>query len=216
MKKRRNSCSILSPAALCGGLALLAPVLALAPACGGSSNSSGTGGGAGSGTGGAAGTATFAASGTVEPPAAAGPIAVAWTVSSGSPDYSYIFGTSSSDGAKFSVDLISDPPAEAINSWGGAIGVVVLFKSGATVPTGKFTWNSALKQSVLGVSGQYAVVYKAPNASGIGWLDQFPAGYACGKCVDAVPGETFDTFVASDCSKLVVGPIDTVPVCNWT
>jgi hypothetical protein len=50
------------------------------------------------------------------------------------------------------------------------------------------------------------------------WLFDFPLGYSCGEARDAEPGQTFDTFVPVDCSKLEVrlGDLEQFEFPNWT
>ncbi|HEY5928545.1 MAG TPA: hypothetical protein VIV11_42955, partial [Kofleriaceae bacterium] len=78
--------------------------------------------------------------------------------------------------------------------------------------------DSFFSSMVLGITGEYTIIYR-PNAnpiSGVPWVNDFPAGLSCGKCVPQQTG--FDTFTPVACSemKLQVGPQAAIMVCNWT
>jgi hypothetical protein len=142
---------------------------------------------------------------------------VVWSISSGSPDYAFKYGEGSSSGSKFTVTLSADPPAEAINSYGVGVGVVALVPASATVPEGKVTGEQL---ELLGLSASYAVIWKAEAASGVnGWMKTFPSGFACGRCVPAPSGESFDSFTQVDCSQVQIdapSDLNTLHSCNWT
>jgi hypothetical protein len=48
--------------------------------------------------------------------------------------------------------------------------------------------------------------------------DEFPLGFSCGRGVDAVTSQDFDTFEPVDCSTLVldVGDLESADFVNWT
>ena len=62
---------------------------------------------------------------------------IIWEVSSGSPDYVYKFGEGTAADGRFSITLSSDPPAEAINSYGLGVGLVAVLVPGVTLPEGR-------------------------------------------------------------------------------
>jgi hypothetical protein len=166
-------------------------------------------------------TVTFSVRGGLvgTPPAAANEVVVLWQVTSGSPDYLYIYGRASSGATSYVLSLGMDPPPEAVNSYGGAVGFVALAEQAAMLPSGRIG-DAALAQ-VRGLSARHAVVWKGASApSGIlPWADGFAAGYSCGRCVD-VPG-TFDRFEPVECSNIPVeipasGDIEDLDICNWT
>lgn len=136
---------------------------------------------------------------------------VAWVVSSGSPDYIYKFGEGTHTGTTFMVTLGTVPPPAAINSYGLAVGLVVVATAGTQPPDGM------IDESALGgaaYSPNHAIIYKATGATGVDWMNDFPEGYACGVCVPDGNG-TFDSFAPTACSnvEVVQGAEDG---CNWT
>jgi hypothetical protein len=135
---------------------------------------------------------------------------VAWVVTSGSPDYIYKFGQGTQTGTMFMVTLDTVPPAAAINSVGIAVGLVVVATSTTQPPDGMID-ESAITGAAYSVN--HAIIYKAPNASSIDWIDDFPEGYSCGVCVPATTG--FDSFAPTSCTtvEVVQGAEDG---CNWT
>ena len=146
--------------------------------------------------------------GTAEPAS----LAVAWVVTSGSPDYVYSFGGGNYDGTKFVVSFSGNPPAEAINSYGVGVGLVLLLTPDAsTPPTGKHPLPDSM---IAGISAEYAIIWKEPTASGPGWSSDFPTGYACGKCVPATDS-SFDSFAVVDCATLEI-VVNATSACNWT
>ena len=147
-----------------------------------------------------------------------GTVLVIWSVSSGSPDYMYHFGSGSSDGSVFELKLDADPPPEALNSYGLGVGVLILVASDYSIEDGQVPNPSEeeLEQESAGASGQYAIIYKAPDAQELDWMGSFPAGYSCGKCVET--GDTFDAFEPVDCKdvKIDVNDLESIEFCNWT
>lgn len=165
-------------------------------------------------------TTTFSVRGAVvgTPPAAA-EVVVLWQVTSGSPDYLYVYGRASSGATSYVLSLGMDPPAEAVNSYGVAVGFVALAEQAAMLPSGRI--GSAELAQVRGLSARHAVIWKGASApSGIlSWADGFAPGYSCGRCVD-VPG-TFDRYEPVECSGITVeippsGDIEDLDICNWT
>jgi hypothetical protein len=144
-------------------------------------------------------------------------VVVIWDVSSGSPDYTYKFGEGASTGARYLVSPTTEPPKEAINSYGIGIGFLTLVPEGTTIPDGKVNLDTL---SILGISKQHAIIWRAADANtagGVMWGADFPAGYSCGACVAAPEGEVFDSYEPVDCSKVAIdiGESDG-GFCNWT
>ncbi len=135
---------------------------------------------------------------------------VAWVVSSGSPDYIYKFGEGTHTNTTFMVTLDTVPPPAAINSYGLAVGLVVVATSGTQPPDGVIT-ESAITGAAYSVN--HAIIYKATGATGVSWLDAFPEGYSCGVCVPASSG--FDSFAPTSCTTVEVVQ-SAQDGCNWT
>jgi hypothetical protein len=193
-----------------------------------SSSSSSTSGGSGSSSSGSSssssgGGGTLAVNGkiTAAPgkmvPAMAG-VEVAWSVSSGSPDYLYVFGAGPTSGNTFSLSLDKAPPVEALNSYGIGVGIVFLFPASNTVPEGNAGKGDIIFLNGLGAAGRYAVIYKAPGATDLSWSGAFAEGYSCGKGAPPPPGQTFEIFTPVDCSEVevVVDDLQNIMFVNWT
>jgi hypothetical protein len=166
-------------------------------------------------------TATFSVRGGLvgTPPVAASEVMVLWQVTSGSPDYLYVYGRASSGATSYVLSIGMDPPPAAVNSYGVAVGFVALAEQAAMLPSGRI--GDAELAQVRGLSARHAVIWKGASApSGVlSWSDGFAAGYSCGRCVD-VPG-TFDRFEPVECGNIPVeipasGDIEDLDICNWT
>jgi hypothetical protein len=194
----------------------------------GSSASAGEGGGGGAsssssstGAGGASNVDSLDVSGTLTPgqgktvPASAG-VAVIWTVSSGSPDYNYVYGKGTSTGETFKLSLTAPPPEEALNNGNLGVGVVVLWPQGKLPAEGKA--GEEVVNGVIGAAGNYAIIYKGPNAPDMPWVSDFPPGYSCGKGAPPVPGSSHESFTPVDCSEvsITVDDIEKIKFVNWT
>jgi hypothetical protein len=172
------------------------------------------GGGALPATGGASGAFSFNAVADGAAPAG-GKVVVIWSVSSGSPDYSYSFGSGSSQGTQVFVSFSGNPPAEALNSGVLGIGIVAVVESSVVVPEGRLSKDTF--GSLAFVSPRHAVVFRGAYDAGLrsGWDKDFPQGFACGECVDQDAG--FDSFRVVDCSTIKLVPYSKdVKFCNWT
>lgn len=154
----------------------------------------------------------FTASGPITTSGPANPVFVAWQVTSGSPDYLWKFGEGTSTATTFMVTMGSNPPAQAINSYGLAIGIVVMMPDGVALPPDGIVDDNAFEP--IAGTGNHWIIFKAPGASLPGWPESFPDGYACGVCVPA-SGSTFDTFAVTACDGLEMVR-DLNDVCNWT
>jgi len=150
-------------------------------------------------------------------------IKLIWQISSGSPDYSYAYGDGISVGTEFSLDLGVAPPAEALNSYGVGVAVLVLFEDGVTLPDGNADDvgdDELLVGAMRGASGMYSIVYVedgVDTAELLGW-ERLPAGFSCVRGVPADAAETFDTFELIECAELevTVGNPDEMEFTNWT
>lgn len=143
-----------------------------------------------------------------------------WVVSSGSPDYSYAFGSGEATADSFTLSFEEDPPAEALNSYGIGVGVLALMPTGKGLAQGKLDdkLSDTLEDTALGAAGGYAIIFKkAGAADGPAWAGDFPDGYSCAKGVPAT-GDGFDTFAPVDCAEVVitVDDINNIEFTNWT
>ena len=137
-----------------------------------------------------------------------GEIVVVWTVSAGSPDYTYVFGRSTFEGTTtVTLPLGTPPPAEALNH-GLGVGYVLSFTPGVTVPDGRLddSTQSTLEGSVDGAASNQAIIYRADTGSGAAtwWADDFAPGFSCGEGTPNPAGSGFDGFTPIDCAGVVV------------
>jgi hypothetical protein len=146
-----------------------------------------------------------------------------WEVSSGTTDYGYKYGEATISNGRFSIALPNDPPAEAINSFGIGIAVVMVLGPGVTLPDGKIAASVFSSADIVGISARYSVIWRAKTLdlpeSGVPanfWPLQFPQGLACGACTPAPDGGGFDGFTPTACDQLQIAVFDTANVCNWT
>ncbi|MFK7999267.1 MAG: hypothetical protein AB8H86_06700 [Polyangiales bacterium] len=147
-----------------------------------------------------------------------GEIAVVWSVTSGSPDYSYVAGRGSLSATGFELTLPSEMPAEAVNSYGVGVGIIAAWPEGAPAD-GRVSDEAedGLQVGVIGATERHAIIYVAPDASGeLEWSSEFPAGFSCGVGVDSESG--FDTFepISCDLVELRIGNLADFDFVNWT
>ena len=143
---------------------------------------------------------------------------VIWEVSSGSPDYTYKFGEGSIQGNMYTVTFASAPPAEAINSYGVAVGFVTAVDQSFQLADGRIDDSIAVQARGYTVG---AILWKGAAASGTSpeWSAGFNAGYSCGSCVQSNDDQVFDSFSPLDCSMLpleTASDLSTIDSCNWT
>jgi hypothetical protein len=148
---------------------------------------------------------------------------IIWEVSSGSPDYVYKFGEGAVTGGRFSIVLPSDPPAEAINSYGLGVGLVAVLVPGVALPDGKIAAGIAAADVLAGVSPDRSVIWRAETFDFGGatppadfWPLGFPPGLSCGACTPRPDGGSFDGFAPAACDGIQVTSFGTADVCNWT
>jgi hypothetical protein len=149
-------------------------------------------------------------------PADARLIAV-WGVTSGSPDYAYVFGegTINRFTGTFQIRFDQPPPTEALNA--GVLGVAfVIATTDQSLKDGDII-NSAMT-GVIGITAQHAVIFVAsqPAVPVPDWIAAFDTGYAVGVGVK-VPG-TFDKFQPVNASSmlLILDDLANIEIVNWT
>lgn len=158
---------------------------------------------------------------TGKPIPAGARVLVAWGVSSGSPDYSYIFGEGAIDRmtGTFHVRFEAPPPAEALNN--GVLGVGLVFVTtdqvlhdGDSIPNRPPTFD------ILGLTPQHAVIFLATPPDTLqmpAWATAFDTSYSLGVGVK-VPGSVFDKFVPArpSSAKLIIDALANLETVNWT
>jgi len=148
---------------------------------------------------------------------------IIWEVSSGSPDYVYKFGEGTVSGGRLSITLPSDPPVEAINSYGLGVGLVAVLVPGVTLPDGKVAAGISAADILAGVSPDRSVIWRAETFDFGGatppadfWPSDFPPGLSCGACTPRPDGGSFDGFAPAACDGIQVTAFGTADICNWT
>ena len=148
------------------------------------------------------------------PPAGSKAIVI-WTVSSGSPDYSYAFGGGTTTGSDVFVTFSSDPPAEALNAGALGVGIPALVDAAANVPEGKLPKEQL--QGITYAAPNHAIIFRSGTETVLknGWDASFPQGYACGACERHDAG--FDAYTKVDCGAIELVPYTPdLDFCNWT
>jgi len=169
------------------------------------------------------------------PPAAAGDLVVTGAVAATAPscapeagrvygiwsgqgpkgDYIFQYGEGSATRTGFSLGFDAAIPGEATFANAFGVGFIALVDAATPIAPG-IVDEAAFERDVRGAAGQFAVVYRGPNAGAPEWVAAFPPGLSCGKCVTGKAGE-FDTFAPIACSEVVldVGDEDSLDICNW-
>jgi hypothetical protein len=153
-----------------------------------------------------------------------------WSVSSGSPDYIYMFGQGEASGDAFTMTFDGPPPAEAINSYGVGVAVIGGLASESTPLASGRCEEDCLgfpgRQAKMGVpfadafADRYAVIWvdaskdfsnpKLPD-----WMRNAPKGYSCVKGVPST-NDGFDGFEQVDCAQVVLRVDMKFEFVNWT
>ena len=153
---------------------------------------------------------------TSEPVPGSTRVVVAWVVSSGSPDYTYVYGEGAlqEQAGTFSLTFDAPPPAAALNSSGLGVGIVLL-TTDAELQAGDDLGETT--SGIVGAAGEYAVIYLDSDPEEIGgWPSDFRPGYSVGRDVD-LPG-TFDGFepVRPSSIEIIVDDPENIDFVNWT
>jgi hypothetical protein len=171
-------------------------------------------------------------------PAEASEALVTWVVTSGQPDYSYVWGRAAVEGDSLQIVLRSRPPADALNKYGLGVGMILVAPRAAGLRDGmQSEADEHLFDQISGASERHAIIYvdhdqanayidSMSSGASAGdverahehWLFDFPQGYSCGEGRAAVADQGFDHYVPVDCSKVQVrlGDIDDFEFPNWT
>jgi hypothetical protein len=157
---------------------------------------------------------------THAPIAANARLVAVWGVSSGTPDYGYVFGEGAINRATgtFRIRFDQPPPLEALNA--GALGVAFIIATTDQSLKDGDVITSAPMTKLIGVTAQHAVIFVRSRQEAVqlpSWVATFDTGYAVGVGVK-VPGETFDKFQLASRSSalLIVDDPANIEVVNWT
>ena len=143
-----------------------------------------------------------------------------WGVTSGSPDYGYVFGegTINRVTGTFRLRFDQPPPTAALNS--GELGVAfIIATTDQSVKDGDVITSTSQMANPLGITAQHAVIFVANPQQGVqlpAWVAAFDPGYSVGVGVK-VPG-TFDAFQPASTSSLllIVDDLANIEIVNWT
>lgn len=143
-----------------------------------------------------------------------------WGVSSGTPDYSYVFGEGTIDRVlgTFQIRFDQPPPLDALNA--GEVGVAFLVATtNQSWTDGDSLGSSSDVSGVIGVTGQHAVIFMRSDTAAqlCGWCATFGLGYSVGVGVE-LPDEVFDIFVPASRSSpvLIIDDLANIKIVNWT
>jgi hypothetical protein len=146
-------------------------------------------------------------------------VVVLWSSDDGSGDYAYVFGEGTVDAAanRFTVTFDRIVPAAAL--YDGVLGVgLVILTTDPNLHEGRVPDRYDYSSSVMGVTGQHAVIYLDgdPSQYGTDWAGAFRRGYNAGRGID-LPG-TFDGFAPTGLTsmELIVDDLANIEVVNWT
>jgi hypothetical protein len=166
--------------------------------------------------------AGFVVSGTIQnntgaPLPANTRLLVAWVVSSGTPDYSYVFGEGSIDvtAGTFQIQFDQPPPAAALNT--GELGVGIIFATTNQAVGNGIDVDHIPTVELIGAAGRHGVIYIGdPAIQGPVWAAQFPTGYSVGVGVDVE--NDFDQFQPASQSGvvLIIDDLANIDFVNWT
>lgn len=154
-------------------------------------------------------------------PAEARLVAV-WSVSSGTPDYGYVFGegTINRVTGTFRLRFDQPPPLQALNA--GELGVAfIVATTDQSLREGDIITSSSPLNGLIGITGQHAVIFVRSH-DGAGqvrdWVALFDTGYSVGVGVKAPAGAVFDTFEPASQSspRLIIDDPANIEVVNWT
>jgi hypothetical protein len=141
---------------------------------------------------------------------------VVWQVTSGSPDYSYVFGqgTVNAEAGTFRVELDQPPPAQALNNGNLGVGIIVATTNQTLGDGGNV---DQILDELIGAAGRYGVIYVGPSgAQSPQWASGFPTGYGVGVGVDVE--NDFDQFQPASPSSvvLIIDALENIDFVNWT
>lgn len=165
----------------------------------------------------------FVVSGTIQnntqapiPPDAR--LVVVWVVSSGSPDYTYVFGQGTlSPGGTFRIQLAQSPPVQALNN--GALGVGIIVATTSQSLQNGDDISSIPETELIGAAGRYGIIFVTTPQDAAqyrDWAAEFDSGFGVGVGVE-VPGD-FDRFepVPPSGVVLTIDDLQNIDFVNWT
>lgn len=152
-------------------------------------------------------------------------LVVVWIVSSGSPDYEFLYGggAASADGFALEFDDFP-PPLEALNTYPDGnrlgVGLILALPTDRQLPAdGRLDRETSndLIDLAAGLSWNHGVIYVEGEWPADHWASQFePGALQCGEGAEPAGDSAFDRFLPVDCDTVELrfgGPFEWV---NWT
>ncbi len=148
-------------------------------------------------------------------------VLVAWQVSSGSPDYSLVFGEGSldRDAGAFQLGFFEAPPQEALNANGLGVGVLIVVDDPALGSGDRLEGDEDFA-GVLGIAENHAVIYIEGDPAEIDspsdWVGSFEEGFNVGRGIDL--GGPFDGFEPVSPGEIVItlDDLEDLEFVDWT
>ena len=142
---------------------------------------------------------------------------VAWVVTSGDPDHSYVFGEGTIDLAAgiFRIQLDDPPPAAALNL--GGLGVGIIFATTNQAVGNGFDIGRSPPGQLIGAAGRHGIIFIGDQAiQDPQWATLFNSGYGVGVGVDVE--NDFDRFEPAAASSvvLIIDDLANIDFVNWT
>lgn len=141
---------------------------------------------------------------------------VVWKVTSGTPDYDYVWGKGSIDKSNmtFKVTLQDKPPVEALNSNSFGVGIIAILDD-SKLQNGIFPTDYPIEKTI-GLAGWNCVFYKSDTRFDSTWVKRFSKGFSAGVGVEE--DALFDTFKPTnkDSIKITIDALENIRVVNWT
>jgi hypothetical protein len=142
---------------------------------------------------------------------------VAWVITSGDPDRSYVFGEGTIDLAAgtFRIQLDDPPPTAALNL--GGLGVGIIFATTNQAVGNGFDIGRSPPGQLIGAAGRHGIIFIGDQAiQDPQWATQFNSGYGVGVGVDVE--NDFDRFEPAAASSvvLIIDDLANIDFVNWT
>jgi hypothetical protein len=142
---------------------------------------------------------------------------VGWVVTSGEPDFTYVFGEGTMDpvAGTFRIEFDEPPPTQALNLGGLGVGII-LATTNQAVGNG-YDIGRSPPGELIGAAGRHGIIFIGdPAIQNPQWATQFDSGYGVGVGVDVE--NDFDRFepAAPSSVVLIIDDLAKIDFVNWT
>jgi hypothetical protein len=149
-------------------------------------------------------------------------VRVLFDVTSGTPDYAYIFGsgTVNLSDSTFKLVFTEPPPAEALNRYGLGVGAIVLLPG--AIADGKVAGDTldSLVHQMVGLAEDYAVIYlgKSPDSVALErqWAGNFKNGFNMGKGIRKTQEDDEFEPTEPNIIEILINLIENLDWVDWT